>query len=362
MRPEFANTAMKHILIVAFAIVWLGANASALLATPMRFWFSTSNVAPTGPEAPVITGLQGSTRRLYIWAQPATMDLAQPYNVTMNRFRTLQNFSLNIFDNAAIVGTAPIIDFVDGSFEIYNPTLDGSTRYEYVSDSLTPMDESGPLASAEPEADVLAGAVDSINGLQAFSFSMTNRTGLGHSPAHPTAGCHPGDSFCASTSDGSPAWLIGAVSFKTLAPSGTASLYLRIGQNGMNYVADAMQASAVTFGVNAAGAGPTYDARIVGPVTTHRGITLPGDEPDAIINAVAAIEGDFNGDAVVDATDYVVWRNGLGTTYTPEQYDLWRAKFGTPAGSGSFASSAVPEPGAVILLMWGVVVAYACRR
>ena len=40
----------------------------------------------------------------------------------------------------------------------------------------------------------------------------------------------------------------------------------------------------------------------------------------------------------VDAADYVVWRRGLGTEYTQEYYNIWRANFGaTAAGSGATA-------------------------
>ena len=38
--------------------------------------------------------------------------------------------------------------------------------------------------------------------------------------------------------------------------------------------------------------------------------------------------GDFNLDGTVDAADYVVWRNGLGTTYTQSDYDVWRPTSG----------------------------------
>ena len=38
--------------------------------------------------------------------------------------------------------------------------------------------------------------------------------------------------------------------------------------------------------------------------------------------------GDYNRDGTVDAADYVVWRSGLGTTYTQADYDVWRANFG----------------------------------
>jgi hypothetical protein len=59
--------------------------------------------------------------------------------------------------------------------------------------------------------------------------------------------------------------------------------------------------------------------------------------------------GDYNSNGIVDAADNVVWRKGLGTTFTQADYDLWRAHFGETSGVGSGASAAslntaVPEP------------------
>jgi hypothetical protein len=63
------------------------------------------------------------------------------------------------------------------------------------------------------------------------------------------------------------------------------------------------------------------------------------------IGTVAAgLSGDFNGDGSVNAADYVVWRNGLGSTHTQADYELWRANFGRTAASGQSVHSAVPEP------------------
>jgi hypothetical protein len=76
--------------------------------------------------------------------------------------------------------------------------------------------------------------------------------------------------------------------------------------------------------------------------------------------------GDFNGDGVVDLADYVVWRKGLGTTYTPDDYDDWRASFGAAAGSGLGANSdlpSVPEPATITCLLLGVMLVDShCRH
>jgi hypothetical protein len=72
------------------------------------------------------------------------------------------------------------------------------------------------------------------------------------------------------------------------------------------------------------------------------------------IGASSQLTGDYNHNGVVDAADYVVWRKGLGTTYTQPDYDVWRAHFGQTVGSGAGASVSptVPEPAACALLMF----------
>jgi hypothetical protein len=63
----------------------------------------------------------------------------------------------------------------------------------------------------------------------------------------------------------------------------------------------------------------------------------------------SSLAGDYNGNGVVDAADYVVWRNEIGT---PAAYDTWRANFGRTAASGSaVAASSVPEPASIVLFI-----------
>jgi hypothetical protein len=93
------------------------------------------------------------------------------------------------------------------------------------------------------------------------------------------------------------------------------------------------------------------------------------------LTVVSGVTGDFNANGVVDAADYVVWRNNVGSTTAlhndsiggtigPAQYNEWRAHFGQTSGSGALAngSAAVPEPAVPALLTAGAICLFARRR
>jgi hypothetical protein len=78
-----------------------------------------------------------------------------------------------------------------------------------------------------------------------------------------------------------------------------------------------------------------------------------------------SVPGDYNKNGVVDAADYVLWRNGgplqnevssLGTV-DAQDYTAWRARFGNTSGSGSGlgSSGAVPEPASICMLASGLL-------
>jgi hypothetical protein len=104
-------------------------------------------------------------------------------------------------------------------------------------------------------------------------------------------------------------------------------------------------------------------------------------DPTALTLAVVPIlPGDFNGNGVVDAADYVVWRKtqgqtGIGLAADSDfnrQVDLfdflvWRTHFGQAvpgSGAGAGELAAVPEPGAFALTVLAIaaLVAALCRR
>jgi hypothetical protein len=109
--------------------------------------------------------------------------------------------------------------------------------------------------------------------------------------------------------------------------------------------------------------GPTFPNATFNLILwTDQGVT---DVTDAITYTLATppagAPGDYNDNGSVDAADYVVWRDGgplqnetltIGSV-TGEDYDEWRAHFGSTAGSGSSTGLAgsLPEPTTVCSLM-----------
>jgi hypothetical protein len=80
--------------------------------------------------------------------------------------------------------------------------------------------------------------------------------------------------------------------------------------------------------------------------------------------AAPATPGDFNGDSVVDAADYTLWRDNLGAAdesaignngdgggIDQSDYELWRLNFGNNYASGSLGSgnTVVPEPQSLLV-------------
>jgi hypothetical protein len=86
----------------------------------------------------------------------------------------------------------------------------------------------------------------------------------------------------------------------------------------------------------------------------------PGVVPGTVVTTLA---GDYNGNGVVDAADYVLWREAMqnGTalphdttpgSVTAADYDVWRANFGNTGGAASVVGAAsVPEPTNVVLAL-----------
>jgi hypothetical protein len=100
---------------------------------------------------------------------------------------------------------------------------------------------------------------------------------------------------------------------------------------------------------------------LVQGTATNLPLNLSGGQITVLPNTPVGVPGDYNSNGVVDAADYVMWRDRLGTAttlpnevagvtpgnVTNEDYTAWRARFGRTSGSGSgaaLAAAAVPEP------------------
>jgi len=94
-----------------------------------------------------------------------------------------------------------------------------------------------------------------------------------------------------------------------------------------------------------------------------------------LVNLNAPLPGDYNGDGRVDAVDYTIWRDHLGSNDYPQadgnlngqvdvgDYQIWKANFGAVGGSGSGGLAvAVPEPNSLALGLVAVIFAFFCIR
>ena len=85
--------------------------------------------------------------------------------------------------------------------------------------------------------------------------------------------------------------------------------------------------------------------------------------------AAPALTGDYNGNGIVDAADYTVWRDTLGSstnltadgdgsnTIDAGDLTVWQANFGATLGNGANEAAAVPEPATFALLMMAGAIA-----
>ncbi len=89
---------------------------------------------------------------------------------------------------------------------------------------------------------------------------------------------------------------------------------------------------------------------------------------------ITPLAGDYNGDQIVDAADYTVWRNSLGREVElgtgadgnrsgivdPDDYTVWKSNYGQTTGTAARGSS-VPEPAAAMLLVFSIFSALTVR-
>jgi hypothetical protein len=98
--------------------------------------------------------------------------------------------------------------------------------------------------------------------------------------------------------------------------------------------------------------GQTYDLELAKGDTLYSLVVAPGD---------------YNTNGVVDAADYTLWRDTLGSTddlradgngnksIDAADYAVWKSNFGTTYSNGGGELSTVPEPASGVLLALGLL-------
>lgn len=142
-------------------------------------------------------------------------------------------------------------------------------------------------------------------------------------------------------------------------------------------IGDPLWATAALFasGTFAAGVTPSFDPGSSGSTFQSLGTsTVIGNIVPAAITTTTRIytaSADYNHNGIVDAADYVIWRNFNGVSVpngaladgngdgiiNQADYTLWRSRFGMAAGAGSGGSvstGAVPEPSVLVLAAIGL--------
>lgn len=115
----------------------------------------------------------------------------------------------------------------------------------------------------------------------------------------------------------------------------------------------------------------TNEADATGEVVGWGYQTTPGQSILAgEVGIPVGVPGDYNGDHVVNAADFTIWRDTLGSTtdlrangdnagasagvVDQADFEFWKTRFGNTSGSGGLAGGlTVPEPGSILLAVIG---------
>src|SRR5262249_39076405 len=95
-------------------------------------------------------------------------------------------------------------------------------------------------------------------------------------------------------------------------------------------------------------------------------VALNSDRTFTLSAVPQPAKGDFNGDGIVDAQDYNIWRADFGTNNAAADgnedgvvnlgdYVVWRNHLAPASGSGASQIAAVPEPAIAAYLVLGAV-------
>ena len=126
-----------------------------------------------------------------------------------------------------------------------------------------------------------------------------------------------------------------------------------------------------TFELLTASGGITGQFTALSLPTLSDGLAWGLAQSTSSLSLTVGIAGDYNADGLVNAADYVVWKNNnhtnklLPNDATPgivdqSDYQAWKANFGSIAGSGSLGEAAIPEPATFLLTVLSLAAVQVC--
>jgi hypothetical protein len=178
----------------------------------------------------------------------------------------------------------------------------------------------------------------------------------------------------------------------TLSPGSTLAVNLTGSSAGMLAITGNLDLAALSNSLNVSVVGSlsgsswviaTYTGLLSGEfesVTQGYAVNYgTGTNSQITITLAPVLFGDYNGDGSVDAADYTVWRNHLGTNFNlngngneedasagivdTADYATWKANYGTSSmGGGSLADTNVPEPSTLLLLALAAILPLKLRK
>ncbi len=312
--------------------------AVSLPASGGNIWLSLSNNIATGSTPPSTTAAipsilhQPGTSQgtFFIWARPTSG-------------KTLQNWSLR-----AVSTNPSVVSLNASSVESYNPTLGNNglpvVRWEFSSEPSNP-----------------AAVNNSIKGLNIFGVEKSG-VGIGpNSDGVPSPGPDPySDPFYHV---GTNSWLLASIGYTVTGSLGqSSSIFLQIGEIGLNYLGENSSSANVVFGLTS---DPALNAN------SQKNISSATADLNILISNPQSSSADFDNDGDIDGRDFLAWQRGYGITTgaTRSQGDangdgavnavdlgIWRNQYGqTPPLAPNLY--AVPEPSAEVYLMVAVLLA-----
>ena len=100
--------------------------------------------------------------------------------------------------------------------------------------------------------------------------------------------------------------------------------------------------------------GNNYAGAVTGSISAVSQLTLLQQQATDVTHSADGMPGDYNRDGVVDAADYVVWRQNFGSpTSLPgdntagvgtDDFNRWRTHFGDASDGRGLDATSVPEP------------------